>query len=208
MTKLLHIEASPRKERSHSIAASKAFLDSFRTANPTAKIETWDLFDTTLPTIDGDILTARYQLQSGNEVSADAAAAWAKITDWCDRFKSADKYLISTPMWNFGVPYVLKHLIDVLAQPGETFTVRDGNYVGLVTGKPVVVIHARAGAYSDSEPMRAMDHEKPYLSEVLGFMGFQDIEHITIEPTAGDRETVAAADAAAAQRAVELGRSM
>ncbi len=208
MTKLLYIEASPRKQRSHSIAAAKAFLDAYREANPTDKIETWDLFDIMLPAIDGDILTARYQLQSGKEVSADAADAWAKIVDWCDRFKSADKYLISTPMWNFGVPYVLKHLIDVIIQPGQTFNMVDGNYVGLVTGKPVVVIHARAGQYTESDAMRAMDFEKPYLTRVLGFMGFETIEHITIEPTVGDSQTVAKADAAAAQKAHQSGQSI
>jgi FMN-dependent NADH-azoreductase len=31
------------------------------------------------------------------------------IEEVIERFKSADWYLFSLPMWNFGVPYVLKH---------------------------------------------------------------------------------------------------
>ena len=28
---------------------------------------------------------------------------------FADHFKSADKYIVSLPMWNFGIPYKLKH---------------------------------------------------------------------------------------------------
>ena len=37
------------------------------------------------------------------------------------RFALADRVLISTPMWNFGIPYKLKQWIDVITQPGLTF---------------------------------------------------------------------------------------
>ena len=49
------------------------------------------------------------------------ASAWAGVRAIVDRFKSADKLLISVPMWNFGIPYALKHYIDVITQPGLTF---------------------------------------------------------------------------------------
>ena len=65
-----------------------------------------------------------------------------------ERFKSADWYLFSLPMWNFGVPYVLKHLIDVIVQPGLTFSFSPTEgYKGLVTGKKAVAVYARGGAY-------------------------------------------------------------
>ena len=53
-----------------------------------------------------------------------------------ERFKGADKYLFSLPMWNFGIPYKLKHYIDVLVQPTYTFSFspKEG-YKGLVTRK-------------------------------------------------------------------------
>ena len=37
------------------------------------------------------------------------------------RFALADRVLISTPMWNFGIPYKLKQWIDVITQPGLAF---------------------------------------------------------------------------------------
>lgn len=40
-----------------------------------------------------------------------------------ERFKGADKYLFSLPMWNFGVPCKLKKYIDVIVQPTYTASV-------------------------------------------------------------------------------------
>ncbi|MEM6688086.1 MAG: NAD(P)H-dependent oxidoreductase, partial [Planctomycetota bacterium] len=47
--------------------------------------------------------------------------------------------------------------------------------------KPAVVISARGGAYGDEAS--GMDHQKPYVEQILGFFGFSDIRHIVIEPT-------------------------
>ena len=37
------------------------------------------------------------------------------------RLSLADRVLISTPMWNFGIPYKLKQCFDLIIQPGLTF---------------------------------------------------------------------------------------
>ena len=42
---------------------------------------------------------------------------WNKIVELFGRFNSADKYVFSVPMWNFGIPYILKHYIDLITQP-------------------------------------------------------------------------------------------
>jgi FMN-dependent NADH-azoreductase len=31
-------------------------------------------------------------------------AAWRQVIEVADHFKSFDRYVISTPMWNFGIP--------------------------------------------------------------------------------------------------------
>ena len=45
MAKLLHIEASPRKQRSASMAVARTLLEAYRTAHPDDEIETWDLWE-------------------------------------------------------------------------------------------------------------------------------------------------------------------
>lgn len=183
MAKLLYIESSPRKSRSKSIEVATAFLEAYKQANPDDTIETIDLWEKQLPEFDGYTIDAKYQVLHGQGHDADQAAAWQAVVDVCNQFKAADKYLISVPMWNFGIPYKLKHYIDVLAQPGQTFSFDpESGYSGLVTGKPVAVVYARGGAYSADEA-KGMDMQKGYLEMLLGFIGFTDIHNIVIEPT-------------------------
>jgi putative NADPH-quinone reductase len=46
-------------------------------------------------------------------------AAWAEVQRLFVRFDAAGDYLFTVPMWNHSVPWVLKHLIDTISQPGK-----------------------------------------------------------------------------------------
>lgn len=201
MAKLLYIESSPRKHRSKSIKVASAFLDAYRTANPDDEVQTIDVWDYDLPEFNAATIDAKYQVMQGGDFTDDQEQAWQEVVDVIDVFKSADKYLFSVPMWNFGVPYKLKHYIDVIAQPGQTFSFSpDTGYSGLVVGKPVAVVYARGGAFAE-EPMKAMDLQKGYMDLLLGFVGFQDIQSILVEPTMGSPEQVAAIESKAIHEA-------
>lgn len=207
MSKLLYIESSPRKSRSKSIEVANAFLDAYREANSTDEVETLDLWKTDLPEFDGYTIDAKYQVLHGQDHDADQASAWSRVVEVCDAFKSADKYLISLPMWNFGVPYKLKHYIDVITQPGQTFSFDPATgYTGLVTGKPAVVVYARGGAYGGDGS--GMDHQKPYVEQMLGFFGFTDVHPVVIEPTLAAPDDVSATTSAAIEKAQSLAKTV
>lgn len=190
MAKLLYIESSPRKARSKSIAVSNAFLEAYQAAHPNDEIVTIDLWNKDLPEFDGFTIDAKYQVLHGQGFSPEQEQAWNAVVNLCNEFKAADKYVISLPMWNFGIPYKLKHYIDVIAQPGQTFSFDPATgYSGLVTGKPIAVIYARGGAYSSNE-MKGIDFQKGYLDFLLGFIGFKDIQSVLIEPTLAAPEDV------------------
>lgn len=185
MKTLLYIMASPRKDSASTKAAS-AFIDSYKTVNPNDKIVTLDLFKYDLPSFDGHALDAKYSIMTAKNATPEQAKAWKKIEDVIVEFKSADKYLFSIPMWNFGIPYRLKHFLDVILQPGYTFSFSpDSGYKGLVTGKRAAVIYARGGEYSDGKPGSAFDFQKKYMDIALGFIGLTDIINIIVEPTLG-----------------------
>ena len=204
MAKLLYIESSPRKERSKSIKVASAFLDKYRAAHEGDEIVTIDLWQKDLPEFDGYTIDAKYQVLHGQEHDANQAQAWQTVVDVIDEFKSADKYLFSLPMWNFGIPYKLKHYIDVIAQPGQTFSFSpESGYSGLVTGKPAVVIYARGGSYGSDES-KGMDFQKPYLELLLGFLGFSDVRSVLVDPTLAAPEEVAKTEAAAIEEAERL----
>lgn len=203
MSKLLHIEASPRQERSKSNAAANVFLRTYQASNPNDTIETLNVWGTDLPAFDNDTINAKYAVMHGRDHSAEEASAWREVVEVCDRFKSADKYLLSLPMWNFGIPYKLKHYFDVISQPGQTFSFSpESGYSGLVTGRPITVIYARGGTYGDSAT--SMDFQRPYVEFLLGFLGFTNIETVVIEPTMGDVDAVAQVESTAAERASKI----
>src|SRR6266536_3103899 len=114
MAKLLYIESSPRKGRAASIAVAQYCLDTYRNKNPNEAVETLDLWATNLPRFDGFVLEAKYASLNGDPQTAEQSKAWQAVVKLAEHFKSADKYLFSLPMWNFSVPYVLKHYIDAL----------------------------------------------------------------------------------------------
>lgn len=206
MPDLLHIQASPRGERSHSQAVARAFIDAYRRRHPAATVETWDLFSEPLPAFDGPALDAKYAIMGGGSPAPEQQAAWAEVRAVFDRFMSARLLVFSVPMWNFGIPYRLKQLIDVINQPGLTWSYSpDKGFSGLVAGRRAVTVLARAGAYPPGNPLETYDFQSTYLDTWLGFIGITDRNTVLVEPTAmGDADTLARAREAAHARAAEL----
>lgn len=204
MAKLLYVESSPRKERSTSITMAKEFITAYRAAHPGNEVETWDLWSFPLPEFDGYTIDAKYRILNGQPHTSEEADAWGVIEDICNRFKAADRYLFSIPMWNFGIPYKLKHFIDVLVQPGLTFGFSpQAGLQGLVTDKPAVVIYARGNTYNNPNMMK-LDYQKPYFESLLSFIGFTNIKSIVVEPTSGAPDTVEEVKNSAKELAVNI----
>jgi FMN-dependent NADH-azoreductase len=183
MSKLLYIQASPRKGRSKSIQAADAFVEAYKKTHPKDTVEVMDLFAADLPAFDGPAVQAKYTILHGQKHTAEERRIWDGVEKVIEHFKSADKYVFAVPMWNFGIPWRLKQYIDILVQPGYTFTVGDNGYEGLVKGKPVMAVYARGGEYPEGTEEAAYDMQKRYLELALGFIGFEKIHSIVVEPT-------------------------
>ena len=205
MAKLLYISSSPRGTRSASNTVAQQFIAAYRAQNPNDVIETLDLWQVALPEFDGATIDAKYAVMHGQSQAPEQVQAWQAVVRIAEHFKSADKYVISLPMWNFGIPYKLKHFIDVLVQPGLTFSFSPAEgYKGLVTGKPVTAIYARGGAYGAGSGMESYDQQSGYLKQVLGFIGFTDIKEIFVEPTLASPTSKDEAIASANKKADEI----
>ena len=184
MARLLYIETSPRKDRSASIEAAKTFIGEYKRTHPEDVVETLDLWTTHLPEFDGHVIDSKYAILHGLEHTDEQRQAWKGVEDVIGKFNEADKYLFSLPMWNFGIPYKLKHYIDVIVQPGYTFSFSpEEGYKGLVTDKPIAVIYARGGAYGPGTGAESYDLQKAYIEHILGFIGFKDVQTLLVEPT-------------------------
>ena len=155
MTRLLHISASPRGEASESLGLATAFLDTYRQANPGVDVEP----------------------------SGEGVAAWAAAKATFARFDDADRYLFSVPMWNSGVPYVLKQFIDVVSQPGMVFGFDlVTGYEGLLTGKKAAVIYTGAVWGDDRGAEFGSDFQKPFFEGWLRWAGIDDITSVRFQP--------------------------
>jgi FMN-dependent NADH-azoreductase len=202
MARLLYIEASPRKKRSASIQIAKTFISEYERTHSGDTVETLDLWSISLPEFDGHVIDSKYVILHGLEHTDEQRQAWSRVENVISQFTGADKYLFSLPMWNFGIPYKLKHYIDVIVQPGYTFSFSpEEGYKGLVTGKPVAAIYARGGAYGSGTGAEAYDLQRPYLEHILGFMGFADFQTILVEPMLASPEEKEKGMAAAREQA-------
>jgi FMN-dependent NADH-azoreductase len=199
MSKVLYIKASPINERSYSAAVADAFVEAYKKAHPKDEVKVLDLFTAKMFAFDGAAVSGKYKIMHGKPHSNEEKRAWEKVVAVIDEFKGADKYVMAVPMWNFSIPYRLKQYIDVIVQPGQTFTVDSaGNYKGLVTGKSVLVVYARGGEYAAGTAAEAFDLQKKYLELILGFIGFTDVRSVIVEPTLAAGPAVAEQKRAAA----------
>lgn len=165
------------------------FLDDYRKNHPKDEIETLDLWQNNIPEFDGDVIDSKYAIMHGQAHTEAQRKSWRAVEQLIADFKRADRYLFSLPMWNFGIPYKLKHYFDVIVQPSYTFSFSPSEgYKGLVTGKPAVIIYSRGGAYGPETGSEGLDFQRKYMESILSFIGFTDIRSIVIEPTLASAE--------------------
>ena len=183
MHKLLYMMSSPRIERSYSLHIANAFVDAYRQYHPQDRIETINVFTTDLPSFDGPVINAKYAILHGQNATPQEKTSWQAVEKIIEEFTSFDKYVFAVPMWNFGIPYRLKHYIDLLVQPGYTFRVDpEKGYVGLVTGKKALVVYASGGQYT-TPPGQDLDYQSRYIRAILNFIGITDIKELTMGDT-------------------------
>ncbi len=132
------------------------------------------------------------------------AEAWQAAVDTFRRFEAADRLVFSCPMWNHGLPYIVKQLIDVISEPGLMFGLSPTTgYEHLLAGrgKKAVTIYSSAVWAKGVDPRFGTgDFQSTYLADWLHWTGITDIEEIRFQPTrAGDAEA-AFADALTAAR--------
>lgn len=183
MTRLLYIQASPRGDRSASSQVAQAYIDALRKAG-NVEVDTLDVWKDNLPAFDGHALEAKYAGLSGQALTAEQQAAWSAIEQLGARFRNADQILLSVPMWNFGVPYRLKHLIDLVTQKDVTFLFGEAGFDGMLKKQRAIIVCARGLGYGEGGlPEDQFDYQNAYLSAWLNFLGVKDIRTIRVEKT-------------------------
>lgn len=191
MTRLLYLEASPRHENSFSSRMAKAFLETYRELNPADEIDHYHLFDDPIPEFDAEAARQKMEhiarlIKEGKGI--EPIGKWAEVLGAIDRLKAADKVVISSPMWNYSIPYRLKQYLDVVVQPGLTFGVnRRGEYVGLLKNKKMQLLLSSGSRYKPRFPLPddgpKTDFQRWYLEHMSRYIGISDVSTVKMEPT-------------------------
>lgn len=196
MTTILHIRSSSAPQGSVTRQIGNAALERLKTQTSDAKIIERDLVKTTVPHLNPQFVGAMF---SGNADAAELALSNQLV----DELFASDIILIESPMYNFGIPSVLKAWIDHIARAGKTFRYTPTGPEGLLKGKQAILVLGSGGVYSDG-PMKAFEHQGSYLQAVLSFLGITDVESIIAEGVAMGPEKAGAALAQAQQKAALL----
>ena len=94
VAKLLYITAHPLDElASNSMAAGKAFIDSYKDNHSSDEVKHIDLFKEDIPVIDKDVLTGWGKLRNGDELNQDEQQKVDRFSEILEEFLSADKYV-------------------------------------------------------------------------------------------------------------------
>lgn len=211
---VLDLYALPRGGRSRTRKLRDAFFEAYLDANPgTQRLEVDLVRDVDkLPAWDEWDVQTKFEMAYGEgNLDEEMAARWNALARWTDQLHSANLVVVSTPMWNFSVPWHLKRWIDAVVQTRLTFDFdrKKNEFKGLLTGRPVVLLVTRDGAYPPGSPYAAMDFQVPYLKAIFGLIGLGPLHEVIAEPmTMMGPQVGKEMLAAAVQKATELGRTL
>jgi FMN-dependent NADH-azoreductase len=194
MTNILHIKASIRGPESISNALGDRIVAGLLEKGD-ASVTTRDIAADTLPFVSAERFAAN--LAPADERTPEQAELAAIADQLIEELEAADTIVLSTPVYNFGVPASLKAWADLVARAGRTFKYTENGPVGLLTGKKAYIAAASGGTKIGSE----IDFMSPWLTFFLGFLGITDVEIVAADGIMGqDGEQIIAAAHEQAQR--------
>jgi FMN-dependent NADH-azoreductase len=201
MAHILHIDSSPRGERSFSRKFAAEFVSAWKNAHPGDKVTYRDLGHNPVPHVDESWIASAFTPPDARTPELTKAI---EVSDsLVDEFLAADRYVFGVPMYNFNIPSTFKAYIDQIVRVGRTFAVdADGSFRGLVEGKKMLIVTARGGDFSPGSPAAPYDYQEPFLRALFGFLGITDVNFIHVQ-NLGAGEDARQASLSKAQEEVE-----
>jgi FMN-dependent NADH-azoreductase len=176
---LLHVDSSILGANSASRQLTAEVVDAERRRVPGLKVVYRDLAAEPLGHMSGKHFVAAQGagVELPPELQHDVALGQAALAE----FLASDIVVIGAPMYNFTIPSQLKSWVDRITVAGQTFRYGPEGVKGLAGGKKVVIVSTRGGLYGQESPRAFLDHQEPYLRNLLGFLGITDITVVRAE---------------------------
>jgi len=171
MAKVLYIKANPKNNgESRTFQISERFVEAYRKNHPEDEIITLDLYKEDIHFLTKEDIDAIFGPKTEESRNH-------PVLRYTYQFAEADKYIFAVPMWNLGIPAILKAYFDYVTVSGITFKYTEYGAVGLLDGKKAVCIMTTGGEYM-TPPMSDFEMANRYLRTLLGFMGVKDVKSI------------------------------
>jgi FMN-dependent NADH-azoreductase len=178
MSNILHITASIRGDESVSNQLGNALVDGL-TASIGADVTKRDLSKNDIPFVSADRFAAN--LAPAEERTAEQTELAAISDTLIAELQAADTIVISSPIYNFGVPASVKAWADMVARAGTTFQYTPNGPQGLLEGKKAYITIASGGTPVGSD----IDFMSSWLKFFLGFLGIHDLEVVAADGIMG-----------------------
>ena len=173
MSKVLYIKANPKSDTdSRTFRISESFIDTYKKQHPEDEIVTLDLYKEGIDFLSPESVSMHKM--------APEDAQNHPVLKYAYQFVNADKYVFAEPLWNLGIPAMLKAYIDYITVTGVTFVYTAEGPKGLCANKKAINITSRGGAYGEGY-MASLEMGDRYLRTILGFLGICSFTTIAAE---------------------------
>lgn len=211
--KVLHVVANPKPAaEANSKQLTDAFLKALRANQPDVSVTEVDLYSNPPPYYDYE--TYRHFWYPVFDPSYRASDKEKKAVKYslaqCELFKQADVLLITTPMWNFGIPAILKAWFDQVLMPNVTFSVGATGFKAMHKIRKVVIMASSGGTYEAGD---LRDGIRNGIKAAVGFIGISNVEVVWVQgqnpfffKDHAERKARAMSDAAALGKKLATGK--
>ena len=181
MSNILFLKTSPKDEGSISTELGEYLVNEL-TKGERSTITKRQL-DEEIPFINQQIINGLYVDDSKKTFEQKEAL---KLSDAIvEDVNNHDTIIISTPIYNFSAPAVLKAWADLVARVNKTFSYTENGPVGLLKNKKAYVVVSSGGTKVGSE----IDFFTPWMKHFLKFIGITDVQFIAADQLMSDDGT-------------------
>ncbi|ALL67622.1 FMN-dependent NADH-azoreductase [Paraburkholderia caribensis MBA4] len=172
-SKLLVIRSSIKSDGGASGLLGDYFVQQYQKIIPETSVVVRDLADSEVSHLNARSMEA---LSTGTARCEATGQVLQLSNELIEEIREADRIVMCVPRYNFCVPSIFHAYIDLLVRAGVTFRYTENGPVGLIASKPVFIITTSGGIYSG-----AGDSLAAWLSQVLNFVGLEQIEYVYAE---------------------------
>ena len=172
---MLQLNTSIHAASGESSKLANEFVAGWKAGHPTAKVVVRELALDPVPHLTAERFASFLARPEARSHDQQEIVAYSDAL--IEELRRADVIVLGLPMYNFGIPSMLKAYFDHIARAGVTFSYTANGPVGLLTGKKVYVFATRGGIYAGTP----LDTQTAYVRDFFRFLGITDVEFLYAE---------------------------